>query len=294
MGKVILVDSNDIIEGEMQKMDAHIKAKLHRAVSVFIINKQSLLQKRALSKYHSPGLWTNTASTHPRPNEINKNAAIRRLKEEMGIDERKLTKAFNFIYKEKLDNELTEYEFDHVFIGFFDASFIPEPNEVCDFKYLEAETLMEDIKKIIPELYSLVQKNYWRSITFYWTELTQIDLMKNIVLKSILIFVTMAGLFSSCTSIPKAMRVVSPFSKDQYLGKWYEIARFNFRFERGLNNSTAEYSIRDDGKIKVLNRGFNYETKECKQAIGKTKFAGTDTAAMLKVSFFVLFIRDTM
>ncbi|MBN1184140.1 MAG: lipocalin family protein [Bacteroidales bacterium] len=96
----------------------------------------------------------------------------------------------------------------------------------------------------------------------------------------------MAGLFSSCSSIPKGMRAVSPFNKDQYLGKWYEIARFDFRFERGLNNTTAEYSLLDDGKIKVLNRGFNYETKQWKQAIGKAKFAGNDAEAMLKVSFF--------
>ncbi|MBN1184141.1 MAG: isopentenyl-diphosphate Delta-isomerase [Bacteroidales bacterium] len=149
MEKVILVDKNDLVVGEMEKMDAHIKAKLHRAVSVFIFNtdKQLLLQRRALSKYHSPGLWTNTACTHPRPNETNENAAIRRLREEMGIDESKLTKAFNFIYKEKLDNELTEYEFDHVFVGFSDATPVPEPNEVCEFKYVEAKTLLEDVKK---------------------------------------------------------------------------------------------------------------------------------------------------
>jgi len=109
--------------------------------------------------------------------------------------------------------------------------------------------------------------------------------MKKLTFTSIII-IAMFSLFSSCSSIPKGISAVTPFKKDKYLGKWYEMARFDFKFERGLNNTTAEYSIRDDGKIKVLNRGFNYEKKEWKQAIGKAKFAGADTTAMLKVSFF--------
>ncbi len=101
-----------------------------------------------------------------------------------------------------------------------------------------------------------------------------------------IILTAMVLLFFSCTNIPKGVRAVSPFQKDKYLGKWYEIARFDFRFERGLNNTTAEYTLRDDGKIKVLNRGYNYEKKEWKEATGKAKFAESDTVAMLKVSFF--------
>ena len=126
--KVILVDSADNAIGEMGKMEAHKRALLHRAVSVFIFNskKELLLQKRALSKYHSSGLWTNTVCTHPYPDETVKDAAIRRLKEEMGLVT-DVHKIFDFIYKEKIDNELTEYEFDHVFIGFTDDLFDIKP-----------------------------------------------------------------------------------------------------------------------------------------------------------------------
>ena len=107
---VILVDENDNPLGEMEKLEAHQKALLHRAVSVFIFNSNNklLLQKRALSKYHSPGLWTNTACTHPFPNEQNEAATIRRLKEEMGITLNHVTEIFHFIYKEQLEYGLTE------------------------------------------------------------------------------------------------------------------------------------------------------------------------------------------
>ncbi len=168
--KVILVDSNDTVIGKMEKMEAHKKAQLHRAVSVFIFNSQGelLIQKRAEGKYHSPGLWTNTACTHPRPNESNENAAARRLDEEMGIKQIKLTKLFDFIYKEKFENGLTEYEFDHVFVGISDDLPIPEPAEVCSFEYVEHERLLMQIqkfpdnytvwfKKIINRVYSEVQ-----------------------------------------------------------------------------------------------------------------------------------------
>lgn len=101
-----------------------------------------------------------------------------------------------------------------------------------------------------------------------------------------LIIVTMIFTLYSCSTIPKGVSAVSPFEKKKYLGKWYEIARFDFKFEKGLNNTSAEYSLREDGKIKVVNRGYNYEQKIWKEATGKAKFVGDDTAAMLKVSFF--------
>lgn len=96
----------------------------------------------------------------------------------------------------------------------------------------------------------------------------------------------MLTLLTSCSSIPKGVTAVSPFNKALYLGKWHEIARFDFKFERGLNNTTAEYSQRNDGKIKVLNRGYDYENQKWKEAEGKAKFVSNDTTAMLKVSFF--------
>lgn len=92
--------------------------------------------------------------------------------------------------------------------------------------------------------------------------------------------------FNSCSTIPKGATAIIPFDKEKYLGKWYEIARMDFKYERHLNNTTAEYSVRDDGKIKVDNKGFNTQTKEWSQAIGKAKFVGEQNVAMLKVAFF--------
>ncbi len=92
--------------------------------------------------------------------------------------------------------------------------------------------------------------------------------------------------FASCSTIPKGVTAVDEFQKEKYLGKWYEIARFDFKFEKGLNNTTAEYSLRNDGKIKVTNRGYDYEKKVWKEAVGKAKFVQSDEIAKLKVSFF--------
>ena len=144
--RVVLVDEHDFEIGTMPKMEAHQKALLHRAISVFIFNSKGewLLQRRALHKYHSSGLWSNTACTHPRPGESYLEAADRRLKEEMGM-QCELNDLFNFIYKEKLDNELTEHELDHVFIGYTDQ--IPNINveEVCDHTHISYDDLKNDI-----------------------------------------------------------------------------------------------------------------------------------------------------
>jgi apolipoprotein D and lipocalin family protein len=108
---------------------------------------------------------------------------------------------------------------------------------------------------------------------------------KNLIRNSLLGIVGILT-FNSCSTIPKGAIAVKPFDKEKYLGKWYEIARMDFRFERGLNNTTADYSVNNDGSIKVDNRGFNYVKKVWKQAIGKAKFVGAPNVAMLKVSFF--------
>jgi isopentenyl-diphosphate delta-isomerase len=153
---VILVDVNDMQVGVAEKLDAHRKGLLHRAVSVFVFNSknQLLIQKRASEKYHSPLLWTNTACTHPRPGETANDAAIRRLKEEMGIQLNAINKLFDFIYKEALDKGLIEHEFDHVFIGFSDETPQPDLNEVCDYMYVDQDSLLEDVKKN-PEKYTV-------------------------------------------------------------------------------------------------------------------------------------------
>ena len=102
------------------------------------------------------------------------------------------------------------------------------------------------------------------------------------LLKTIVIMIG----FSSCSTIPKGVVAVKPFDKERYLGKWYEIARIDFKYERDLNNTTAEYSLNTNGTIRVDNKGFNTKNGKWQQAIGKAKFVGDDTIAMLKVSFF--------
>jgi isopentenyl-diphosphate delta-isomerase len=143
---VILVDENDNSIGTMEKHEAHRKALLHRAVSVFIFNTSGewLLQQRAKEKYHSNSLWTNTCCTHPLPGETNIHAAKRRLNEEMGLS-CDLTEAFRFIYHEPLDNNLTEHELDHVFIGISDDQPVINMDEVMDYKYMSTGDLKADI-----------------------------------------------------------------------------------------------------------------------------------------------------
>src|SRR5690606_8883273 len=100
-----------------------------------------------------------------------------------------------------------------------------------------------------------------------------------------IIAIAMLGLFS-CASIPKGATPVTGFNKEKYLGKWYEIARLDFKFERNLNNTTEDYSLRNDGKIRVENSGYNYKKDKWKKAVGKAKFVGSEDVAKLKVSFF--------
>jgi len=99
-------------------------------------------------------------------------------------------------------------------------------------------------------------------------------------------FFLLTGLFSCSPTIPEGAEAVSPFDSEKYLGKWYEIARIDFKYEEDLNNTTAEYSLKEDGTIKVDNKGYNTKKQEWEQAIGKAKFVGSDSVARLKVSFF--------
>ena len=109
--------------------------------------------------------------------------------------------------------------------------------------------------------------------------------------KALLIAGALAGiaavsLLTSCRMQPKSAVVVKPFVLEKYLGKWYEIARLDFRFEKNLNNTTAQYSMNSDGTVRVLNRGYNYKKGVWKEAIGKAKFRGAKDEAALKVSFW--------
>ncbi len=145
---VILVDKADNELGLMEKMQAHEQGVLHRAFSVFIFNSKGemLLQQRAFGKYHSPGLWTNTCCSHPRHGESNSDAASRRLSEEMGM-QCDIQELFHFIYKADVGQGLTEHELDHVFIGTSDMTPDINPEEVADFRYVDMQTLRDDIVK---------------------------------------------------------------------------------------------------------------------------------------------------
>lgn len=152
--KVILVNENDEQIGVMPKMEAHEKAVLHRAFSVFIFNSSNelMLQQRALHKYHSPGLWTNTCCSHQREGETNLQAGMRRLKEEMGFVT-ELTETTSFIYKAPFDNGLTEHELDHIMIGYYDYEPEINPDEVASWKWMKLEDVKTDIAKT-PDLYT--------------------------------------------------------------------------------------------------------------------------------------------
>ena len=145
--KVILVDTNDNPIGVMPKMEAHKKALLHRAFSVFILNQNGelLLQQRALHKYHSPGLWTNTCCSHQREGETNVFAGKRRLKEEMGFST-SLKEIFSFIYKAPFDNGLTEHELDHVLLGYYEDIPNVNPEEVESWKLMDLKQIAFAIK----------------------------------------------------------------------------------------------------------------------------------------------------
>ena len=144
--QVILVDENDDQLGLMPKLEAHQKAVLHRAFSVFIFNTKNelMLQQRALHKYHSPGLWTNTCCSHQRDRESNLEAGKRRLFEEMGFVT-ELTETTSFIYKAPFDNGLTEHELDHIMIGYYDDEPIINPDEVADWKWMTLKDIKDDI-----------------------------------------------------------------------------------------------------------------------------------------------------
>lgn len=166
--KVILVNQNDEQIGLMPKMEAHEKGLLHRAFSVFVFNEKNelMLQQRSHSKYHSPGLWTNTCCSHQREDESNIAAGKRRLQEEMGFST-ELKDTISFIYKAPFDNGLTEHEFDHILVG----KFGDEPNlnadEAAAWKWMPLEDVKKDMienPSIYTEWFKIIFDKYYQTI----------------------------------------------------------------------------------------------------------------------------------
>jgi isopentenyl-diphosphate delta-isomerase len=156
-----LVNERDEEIGVEEKIKAHRAGALHRAFSVFVFNSagELLLQKRTTTKYHSRELWSNTCCGHPRPGETVEGAAQRRLREEMGFDS-KLETLFDFLYHVKLEDGLTEHEYDHVLTGRFDGCPTPNCNEVAEVKWIDLQTVRADIEQH-PERYT-----YWFRFSF--------------------------------------------------------------------------------------------------------------------------------
>ncbi|MGY5353728.1 isopentenyl-diphosphate Delta-isomerase [Wenyingzhuangia sp. IMCC45467] len=154
MDQVILVNEQDEQIGIMEKIEAHEKALLHRAFSVFVFNDagELMLQQRAADKYHSPLLWTNTCCSHQKVGETNVQAGKRRLQEEMGFST-ELKDVCSFIYKAPFDNGLTEHEFDHVLTGVYNGEPNLNPDEAEAYKWMTLEDVKADMEKQ-PEIYT--------------------------------------------------------------------------------------------------------------------------------------------
>ena len=146
--KVVLVNPKDEPLGLMEKQQAHVAGLLHRAFSVFVFNQKNelLIQQRALEKYHSPGLWTNTCCSHPREGESYQDGATRRLQEEMGFV-CELEYVFDFIYKSDVGDGLTEHELDYVFKGNYDKEPNINPAEVAAYKWIDFDELKKDVQE---------------------------------------------------------------------------------------------------------------------------------------------------
>ena len=161
---VVLINENDEVLGLMNKLEAHENGLLHRAFSVFLFNSKGemLLQKRAASKYHSPNQWTNAVCSHPRNEESYKDAALRRLNEELGITT-EITEKFHFIYKADVGGNLWEHELDHVFIGEYEGNFNLNQDEVSEVRYITMEDLNIEVSsnpENFTEWFKIILKEY--------------------------------------------------------------------------------------------------------------------------------------
>lgn len=170
--KVIIVDQKGREIGSESHIKAHTEGTLHRSFGIFIINSQNqmLLQKRALNKIHSGGLWCNACSSHPNPGEKTIDAAHKRLKEEMGID-CPLQEAFTFIYQITFEKDhIREHEFGYVFIGFCDDVPRPNPEEVEAYRWMSLDRISRDISDN-PNHYAYWFKQAFDSVVLFIKEL---------------------------------------------------------------------------------------------------------------------------
>lgn len=165
---VIIVDTNDTPIGTAPKLEAHQTGLRHRAISVVIGDRHGrvLLHRRAAEKYHSGGLWTNTCCSHPRPGENARDAAARRLVEEMGIS-CPLTFLFSMQYRAEVSNGLVEDEITHIFVGRFDGTPVPDPLEVSDWCWKPFDEVERDVDAR-PDIYTVwfqkIRNEFWSDI----------------------------------------------------------------------------------------------------------------------------------
>ena len=169
MEYAILVDEEDREIGQMEKMQGHVEARLHRAFSVFVFNENGdmLIHRRALEKYHSGGLRTNACCSHPRPGDTAAEAAHRRMPEEMGFD-CEIHESFSFQYCRELDKGLTENELDHVFTAVYEGPVKANPQEVMAWKYINMAELKKSLQEdahLYTEWFRIVCLQYWDKIT---------------------------------------------------------------------------------------------------------------------------------
>jgi len=163
--KVILVDKNNSIIGKEDKLIAHKKALLHRAFSIFVFNNKEelLIQRRALSKYHTPGLWSNTYCSHQQPGESTLSAANSRLFEEMGIV-CEFHEIGQIYYKFKLDEDIWEHEYDHILIGNYNGTVTPNPKEVLKYRWISLESLKTEMSlnnRIFTPWFKIILEKYF-------------------------------------------------------------------------------------------------------------------------------------
>lgn len=152
--ELILVDVFDHQVGKASKTECHRRGLLHRAFSVFLYRDGKLaIQQRAADKYHSGGLWSNSCCSHPRDGEGLADAVNRRLYEELGVT-CKCEELFSFVYHHKFQDNLFEYEYDHVYIGEYNGKIVLNPQEAMDLKWVSYEELAEDLVSS-PEKYSV-------------------------------------------------------------------------------------------------------------------------------------------